>query len=162
MSVGKPGNGAVVTSTACGRRGPVIVTSFASARISQPVSSSFWIAAAMSPGSQDSSVILPPVIAAAARNVCASMRSGMIVVSIGSSSRTPSITRRRVPSPEIRAPQRLSTSPSTVMSGSRATLSSTVRPVARTAAIMSCAVAPTETTSKLKLAPLSRTSRPTM
>ncbi len=90
------------------------------------------------------------------------MRSGMMVASIGRSSRTPRISIRRVPSPSIWAPQSTSTSPSAVMSGSIATLSSTVTPSASVAAIMSWAVAPTETTSKRYSMPLSFTSRPTM
>ena len=62
----------------------------------------------------------------------------------------------------MRAPHWTRISPSTVMSGSSATFSSTVVPSARVAAIMSCAVAPTETTSKPKRAPLSFTSLPRM
>ena len=48
------------------------------------------------------------------------------------------------------------------MSGSIATLSSTVVPSASVAAIMSWAVAPTDTTSNLISEPWSRTSLPTM
>jgi hypothetical protein len=62
----------------------------------------------------------------------------------------------------MRAPQATSTSPSTVMSGSIATLSRTVVPCAVTAAIISWAVAPTETMSNVKCVPWSLTFLPTM
>ena len=89
MSVGKPGNGEVVTSIAPGRTGPRMVTQPGSGTTSAPHLASAWIAAAQCAGSQPSSVRLPPEIAAAARKVAASMRSGMMVVSIGSRLRTP-------------------------------------------------------------------------
>ena len=152
----------MITFTACGRAGPVTVTESAPRCIAQPASSSLRSAASKWSGTTPSSRILPPVMAAAAAKVAASMRSGMIVVSIGRSAFTPWIVSRREPSPSMRAPHATSTSPSTVTSGSNATFSSTVVPCASTAAIMSCAVAPTETTSKLKFAPLSFTSRPTI
>ena len=80
---------------------------------------------------------------AAAAQVPASMRSGIVTCSVPVSSSTPSISIVLVPAPSIRAPIATRNAAMSAISGSRAALSITVVPRARTAAIIRFSVAPT-------------------
>jgi hypothetical protein len=96
------------------------------------------------------------VRAAAIANVPASMRSGMIVCSIGCSSSTPSIVMIAVPAPVTLAPILFSTTPRSSTSGSRAAFSMTVRPLASAAAIIRFSQPVTVGMSRTIVAPFNR------
>ncbi len=70
-------------------------------------------------------------------------RSGTVVCSAGCRAGTPSTSRVEPPTPPMRAPMVMSRWHRSTISGSRAALSITVVPVARTAAISRFSVAPT-------------------
>ena len=114
-------------------------------RITPIVSGRAWVA-----------VIVPPVIAAATRNVPASMRSATTGCSPPLSRSTPSTTIRSLPAPSIFAPIITRHSARSTISGSFAAFSSTVRPSARVAAISTFSVAPTLTMSNTTRAPRRR------
>ena len=123
-----------------------------------PTSSSFVVTALRWFGLHRSTrTVAPrsPARAAATRNVPASIRSGIVVISAGCNSSTPSMTRWFPPTPSIFAPILTRNSPNAVISGSIAALSMTVVPLASTAAIITLPVAPTLETSKTILAPFS-------
>ncbi len=83
------------------------------------------------------------------------MRSGMIEWRAPCSEATPSITSRSVPMPVMRAPIATRQSARSEISGSRATLASTVWPSARLAAMSRFSVAPTEANGRTITAPRS-------
>ena len=95
----------------------------------------------------------PPAIAVANAQVPATIRSVTVACSTGCSRSTPSTTRVEVPIPSMRAPIATSIWHRSMISGSRATLSITVVPLASTAAITRFSVAPTEGKSSHRLAP---------
>ena len=140
MSVGKPGNGAVVTWSGWG--GPVMrrCTLLESETISAPHSLSLSSVACMSAGSTPTRRTSPPAITTAASSVPASMRSPATRCRTPRSMRTPSITIRSLPAPWISAPIFWSTCASSATSGSRAAFSITVSPSARQAAIITFCV----------------------
>ena len=90
-----------------------------------------------------SRMISPPVIAAAAKNVPASMRSGMTRCTAPCSSFPPRIVIVSVPSPSISAPIFRRKSARSQISGSAAAFSIVVIPFARVAASRIFSVAPT-------------------
>ncbi len=98
----------------------------------------------------------PPAIAVANTQVPATMRSVTVRCSTGCSPSTPSITRVEVEIPSMSAPIETSIWHRSMISGSRATLSITVLPLASTAAISRFSVAPTEGKSSHRLAPTRR------
>ena len=79
-------------------------------------------------------VTSPWVATAAAAHVPASMRSGTAVWSVGRSSSTPSISIVLEPAPVMFAPMAIRQLATSAISGSRAALSITETPRARTAA----------------------------
>ena len=90
------------------------------------------------------------------------MRSGMTSWSTGDSSSTPSTVIVDVPAPMICAPMRLRNAARSAISGSRAALSIVVVPFARTAAMRTFSVAPTEGNSSRILVPSSCAARASM
>ena len=94
----------------------------------------------MCSGQQRRSVTRLPAIAPAIKNVPASIRSAITVCSAPCSSRTPSITIRRVPAPSIFAPIRIRKFARSSTSGSIAAPSITVVPGTSTAAIIRLSV----------------------
>ena len=104
MSVGKPGNGFVIRSTAFGLAGPWQRMRSSVTVTADPASSSLASIADMWRGSAPVTVTSPPVMAAATSRVPASMRSGMTRCRAPPSSGTPSISMRSVPAPSMRAP----------------------------------------------------------
>ncbi len=82
-------------------------------------------------------------MAAATAQVPATMRSGTVAWSTGTSSSTPWMLRVDVPTPSMSAPIDCSIVQMSTISGSRAALSITVSPSARTAAMRRVSVAPT-------------------
>ncbi len=87
------------------------------------------------------------------------MRSGTTVCSTAWSSSTPSMVMVDDPAPRIWAPMWLSIAARSASSGSRAALSMTVVPLARTAAISAFSVAPTLGNSSRMRAPVSWAAR---
>ncbi len=85
----------------------------------------------------------PPATPHAMRMVPASMRSPITSFSMGVRLSTPSTSIVDDPAPEICAPMPLRNAARSLISGSRAALSSTVCPFARTAAVSRFSVAPT-------------------
>ncbi|OPZ50555.1 MAG: hypothetical protein BWY90_01586 [Deltaproteobacteria bacterium ADurb.BinA014] len=90
----------------------------------------------------------PCVMPAAIIKVPASMRSGIIVPSVGLSEVTPSIFITSVPAPLIFAPMPFSTSARLTTSGSQAALRKMVVPCASVAAIITFSVPVTVEISK--------------
>ncbi len=155
MSVGKPGWGMVVMWTAfrprpMDARRPRPVSSS-----SRPCSRSFSATIPRSPRRPCRRLTEPPVMAAAASSVAASMRSGITSYSQPDRLLTPRMSMQSVPSPLIRAPIRFRKPARSTISGSCAALCRLVDPWASTAAIITLAVAPTEALSKMMRAPLS-------
>ncbi len=159
MSVGKPGNGLVMMSAAFARAGPWQRMRSPDTVTTAPHSSSLESIADMWRGSAPTTVTSPPVIAAATSRVPASMRSGITRCRAPPSSGTPSISRRSVPAPSMRAPIAESSRARSVTSGSRAAFSMTVVPSASAAAIIRFSVPVTVTRSVVMCAPLSRLAR---
>ena len=85
-------------------------------------------------------VTSPPVMAPAARNVPASIRSGMTRCAAPWSRSTPSTTSRGEPIPSILAPMATRKRARSATSGSHAAPSMTLRPSATTAAMRTFAV----------------------
>ena len=157
MSVGNPGCGAVVKLTACGRRPRMSSVMRSPAQsIVAPASLSLSITASSVSGRACVAVMCPPVIAAAMRNVPVSIRSGTTACAPPCRRSTPSMTMRPVPAPSIRAPIVVRHCARSMISGSIAAFSSTVRPSARVAAISTFSVAPTLTMSNTTRAPRRR------
>jgi hypothetical protein len=98
----------------------------------------------------------PRVITAPIAQVPETMRSGTAVYVTGDSDSTPSTVTVELPAPEIRAPIAVSIEQMSTISGSRAALSITVVPDARTAAMTRFSVAPTEGKSSQIDVPVSR------
>ena len=94
-------------------------------------------------------------MAAPNAQVPATMRSGTIACSVGESLSTPSMVSVELPAPSILAPICSSIWHRSTISGSRAALSMTVVPLARTAAISTFSVAPTLGKSSQTVAPVS-------
>ena len=90
-----------------------------------------------------STSISPSVTAAATMKVPASIRSGTTVCVAPPSSSTPSMTMVSEPAPLMLAPMEVRNLARSMISGSRAALSMTVRPLAMQAAIITFSVAPT-------------------
>ncbi len=159
MSVGKPGNGLVVTSAGRGRSGQRARTHVGPISRTTPISSSLASTDEMWSGTRSVTVTSPPVIAAATMRVPASTRSGTTRCTAPPSSTTPSISIRAVPAPWIRAPMAVSSVARSTTSGSRAAFSMTVVPSASAAAIMRFSVPVTVTRSVVIRAALSRLAR---
>ena len=157
ISVGKPGNGRVWMST--GRRTSARCTRTPPSMrsICTPMSSNFLMTiprcAALKPVTS-----MPPssaMSAPATMKVPASMRSPITRCVTGWSSSTPSICTTGEPAPTILAPISFSMQARSTISGSRAALSMTVVPFARTAAMMRFSVAPTLANSRVTVVPVS-------
>ena len=156
MSVGKPGKGSVVTLTPTSSVPRRQSTPPATSPIHTPISRSLEATASSSDSGQSSSSSSPSVIAAAHRNVPASMRSGMMRYSQPARRSTPSTRMRLVPWPLILAPQATRKLARSTTSGSRAALTSSVSPSARAAAMSRFSVPPTVGKSKGICAPRRR------
>ena len=152
-SVGKPGYGSVAMSTARGRSGPRTRKPSARVAISAPAADSLSSTMPRCPGSPLRTTTSPPVMAAANAQVPATIRSGTTRCSTGLSRSAPSTSRVEVPIPSTVAPIRRSIRHRSTISGSRATLSITVRPLASAAAISRFSVAPTLGKSSRSSAP---------
>ena len=161
MSVGKPGNGLVITSAGPGRSGPRTRTEAAPTSRLTPHSSSLASTAERCSGTSPVTVTSPPVIAPATIRVPASMRSGSTRWVVPPSSVTPSISIRSVPAPWIWAPIAFKSAARSPISGSRAAFSITVVPEARAAAIIRFSVPVTVTRSVVMRAPFNRLARAT-
>ena len=103
----------------------------------------------------------PPVMAAAARKVAASTRSGTTLwaLAVRAPGSTPWMTSRADPMPSTLAPMVLRKWQRSAISGSRAAFSSTVVPRACTAAIRMFSVAPTLGNSRVMSAPKRSSAR---
>lgn len=136
ISVGKPGNGSVWISTGLMRSTRLTWTPFSIRSHSMPISSIFlstiprWMGQKPVTSTPRSSAMRAP----ATIKVPASMRSPTTQWVTGCSSSTPSMVTTGVPAPTILAPISLSMLARSTISGSRAALSITVVPCARTAA----------------------------
>ena len=142
MSVGKPGNGAVVTWSGCGGR---VARRRTLVRIGRDLGAALGAACRASPagsaGSTPGTRTSPPVVIAPRRAACpprcdrpprcAGRRAACA---------TPCTAIRSLPAPWISAPIFWSTCASSITSGSRAAFSITVSPSARHAAIITFCV----------------------
>ena len=148
QSVGRPGYGRVETSA--DRKRPLLMAHMPSEsdEVRTPISPSLRHGIAMWSGWAPRRMISPPATPSAARNVAASIRSLIAVCSAGWSSSTPSTMMVDVPAPVTWPPMRFRSPARSAISGSRAALSITVVPLARTAAIITFSVAPTLGNSK--------------
>ena len=154
-SVGKPGNGAVVTSTG---RDAGAVARHAQAGIgrviSTPACASTSSPACSSSGARSRALrrrrSWPPPSHRCRSRCGRAARGGARRQACG----TPSTTMREVPAPVIFAPILLRQSATSLISGSRAAFSITVVPLASEAAINAVCVPPTVTLGKLISPPL--------
>ena len=148
MSVGNPGCGIVLRSTAFNGWSARIRKPSSSSVMMTPISVSLEINAALCSGTALSIVMSPPVIAAATMNVPVSIRSGMIWWIVPCSLLTPSIRIASVPAPITLPPISLMKLAKSTISGSFAAFSIIVVPFASAAAVMMFSVAPTLGKSK--------------
>jgi hypothetical protein len=123
---------------------------------SAPASASLASATVRWSATPRSTTTSPWVITAPIAQVPATMRSGTVVYVTGASRSTPSTVMVDVPAPSIEAPIALSIEHRSTISGSRAALSTTVVPLASTAAMTRFSVAPTEGKSSQMLVPARR------
>ena len=157
MSVGKAGYGAVLMSTARSSRSCMSRSIQSSPTlICAPASSSLPSTADKVCGRACRARTWPRVIAAAARKVPVSMRSGSTAYSAPCSRSTPSMTMVEVPAPSMCAPMAIRQWARSTTSGSCAAFSMTVVPCARAAAIMMFSVPVTVTRSMTMRAPRRR------
>ena len=153
-SVGKPGNGSVVISAATGRPFATIRIVSSVSVIVAPVSRSTISNASSVRALVRCNVKSPPVIAAAMAKVPASIRSEITACVAPCNSSTPSTEMVPVPCPVILAPIAFRQLARSIISGSRATFTNSLGPLARAAAISAFSVAPTDTIGNTTRPPL--------
>ena len=136
MSVGNPGCSLVVMSTAVRSVQPSISSVLASGEpMLQPAARIRSITRSRCSRRAPRMVSRPAVSAPATRYVPVSMRSGMMRCSVPCRLGTPSTRMVPVPAPSMRAPILVRRSARSTTSGSRAAFSSTLSPLASTAAM---------------------------
>ena len=153
MSVGKPGNGSVCISMAFSGFWREAHAHREPYSMLIPICSYFLRTKPRCLGSNPLTRMGSPVRAPMARNVPASMRSPTTACSQGCNSVTPWISITGVPAPIIWAPISFKRLARSTISGSRAALSITVVPFAKTDAIIKFSVAPTEAKARETVSP---------
>ncbi len=152
-SVGNPGKGSVAKFTAVGRSGCTTRKPSGSRSTSAPAAPSLVSTNDRCLGFTPRTVTSPRVMDAAIPQVAATMRSPITRCSVGCSRSTPRMVNVEDPAPDTCAPILFSIAQRSAMSGSRAALSMTVSPSARTAAMRMFSVAPTDGKASRMVAP---------
>ena len=148
MSVGNPGYGNVLTCVCFNSQFPNTRIASSSSVIWHPISINLADIASKCLGITFFTTISPFVAAAANINVPASIWSGIIEYSVPCNAFTPLIRITSVPAPLILAPMLFKKFATSTTCGSFAAFSKIVLPSAKTAAIITLIVAPTDAISK--------------